>query len=477
MLTRAPHHVDFRQFAAMSLDLLCTANVEGYFLWVSPRWTDVLGWSSEELCSRPFVEFVHPDDAGATNAELAQIATERPTYHFTNRYRCKGGGWRWLEWVSQRGTDGIVYAIARDVTESRRPSAEATRRLHLLEMSEEAAHIGHWYVDFGANQSHWSPEVYRLHGYDPASFQPDPENTLELVHVDDREALRLAIEAAVVSGAPFDIEFRVLRPSGEVRLVHSMGRAELHPTTGEVVGLIGVSRDITDDPRVRRQNDLEQFAYIASHDLKEPVRTIQSHLRLLRDEPAEALDPRRAQIWRFVDSAAQRMNELLDALLQYARSGEALSLQAVDLAELLPLVVADLAARIDELDACVEIEALPRVVGHPARLRQVFQNLIGNALTYRGSERPIVRVYSRREGGRHVVHVYDNGMGFDPRAAERIFLPFRRLHTHDEIPGTGIGLAVVKRIVEQCEGRVWAESEPGCGSTFYVELHEAPADE
>ncbi|SEV96482.1 ATP-binding protein [Natrinema salifodinae] len=212
---------------------------------------------------------------------------------------------------------------------------------------------------------------------------------------------------------------------------------------------------------------LEQFAYAASHDLQEPLRMITSYLHLLERRYADDLDEEGEEFIEFAVDGAERMSEMIDGLLAYSRvetQGE--PFEPVDLNEELADVQKNLELRITESNADITIDDLPRVTGDRSQLRQVFQNLLSNAIEYSGDETPTIFVTAERNDAMWTISVRDEGIGMQPDQQERIFEPFQRLHSHDEHAGTGIGLALCKRIIERHGGRIWVDSEPGEGATF-----------
>ena len=219
---------------------------------------------------------------------------------------------------------------------------------------------------------------------------------------------------------------------------------------------------------------LEQFAYAASHDLQEPLRMVSSYLRLIETRYADALDEDGREFLEFAVDGADRMREMIDSLLAYSRidtRGD--PFEPVDLNAVLDDVRTDLQFRIDEGDADVASDDLPRVEGDPNQLRQLVQNLLDNALEYSGEESASVDVSAERAGSKWVVSVHDEGVGIDPDDQDRIFEVFQRLTTRQEHAGTGIGLALCERIVERHDGELWVESTSGEGSTFSFTLPAA----
>ncbi|TYL35860.1 two-component sensor histidine kinase [Natronococcus pandeyae] len=222
---------------------------------------------------------------------------------------------------------------------------------------------------------------------------------------------------------------------------------------------------------------LEQFAYAASHDLQEPLRMVSSYLQLIERRYEDDLDEEAEEFLGFAIDGANRMRDMVDGLLEYSRiDTQGSSLEPTDLDVVLEEALADLKVKIEEQDAEIERESLPRVQGDDDQLRQVFQNLLNNAIEYSGDERPWIHISAERRGTRWQISIADDGVGIEPQNQDSVFELFQRLHSHDEHAGSGIGLALCKRIVERHDGRIWVESEPGRGSTFTFTLPALDAE-
>jgi PAS domain S-box-containing protein len=241
-------------------------------------------------------------------------------------------------------------------------------------------------------------------------------------------------------------------------------------------GIVCVAIDITKRKQAeaelaRSNEELEQFAYVASHDLQEPLRMVSSYVQLLARRYQGRLDTDADEFIDFAVDGAKRMQTLITDLLKYSRvRTRGHQFEPTDSGAVLDGVLADLGETIRETSATVTHDALPQVMADPTQLGQLFQNLVGNAIKYHGHEPPRVRVSAEPDGSMWQFAVRDNGIGIEPEYQERIFAIFQRLHGREEYPGTGIGLAVCKGIVERHGGRIWVESEPGKGSTFHFTL-------
>jgi light-regulated signal transduction histidine kinase (bacteriophytochrome) len=221
----------------------------------------------------------------------------------------------------------------------------------------------------------------------------------------------------------------------------------------------------------RSNAELEQFAYIASHDLQEPLRMVSSYVQLLERRYRGKLDRDADEFIGFAAEGAIRMQRLINDLLAYSRVGtRGKSFEEVDLEAALARALENLQLAIVEKGAVITRDPLPAAFGDSGQLTQVFQNLIDNALKFSGGKQPRVHLSARLVEGDAVCSIQDNGIGIAPEFLNRLFLLFQRLHTRKEYPGTGLGLAICKRIVERHGGRIWVESEPERGSTFYFRI-------
>lgn len=259
---------------------------------------------------------------------------------------------------------------------------------------------------------------------------------------------------------------------------------------GQLDGFAEVTRDLTERQRseeqmrsllddLRRSNsDLEQFAYVASHDLQEPLRGVSGFVQLIRKRYHGNLDAQADQWIEMTIRAAERMQMLINDLLAYSRVGsKGKTFQAVDCQEVIDLALAGLSTVIEESGAEVTTGPLPVVQGDRGQLTQLFQNLIGNSIKFRGEATPTIHISAESLGDEWLFQVRDNGMGIEPEYRERVFVIFQRLHTRQAYPGSGIGLSICKKIVERHGGRIWIESEPNRGTTVLLTLPSSGRDE
>ena len=238
----------------------------------------------------------------------------------------------------------------------------------------------------------------------------------------------------------------------------------------ELVALQGQLETFTGELQTSNQ-ELQHFAYVASHDLQEPLRMISSYLQLLQRRYAGQIDGEADEFIHYAVDGARRMQELINGLLTYSRvETKTTALAPTDCNQILDQVKSNLKVAIEENDAVINTNGLPTILGDNNQLIQLFQNLVANAIKYRQDTPPVVNIFAEKRNGLWTFCVKDNGQGFDSTQAERIFMIFQRLHTQDEIPGLGLGLAISKKIVERHGGRIWAQGMPGSGAEFHFTL-------
>jgi signal transduction histidine kinase len=301
---------------------------------------------------------------------------------------------------------------------------------------------------------------YRLPGW----------NGLDTVEILRREGLDIPV--IVVSGA-----------LGELMAVECIkqGAADYllkdHlPRLAEAVGRAIREKKLRDEHRrtlhelARSNRELEQFAYMASHDLQEPLRMVATYTQLLAERYRGKLDENAERYIHYAVDGALRMQTLVRDLLAFSRVGRGSEQQPTDCNLVLQSVIANLQATIQETAARIIYDDLPNVMANGSELVQLFQNFIGNAIKFRSSVPPEIRITAAMNHTEWLFSVADNGIGIAPEHAEEIFVIFRRLHTHQEYPGSGIGLAICKKIVEEYGGHIWVESQPGRGSKFNFTL-------
>jgi PAS domain S-box-containing protein len=346
----------------------------------------------------------------------------------------------------------------------------------MLSNTERVAQIGSASWDPVGEAQEWSDQFYAVLGLDPLDDQACREAFFARVHPDDRDGL----ESALSDGQGRVVEdFRLILPDGGERVAQL--RAEVaRDADGKPTRIDVTIQDISERKRLeerldglvrdlkRSNEELEQFAYVASHDLRQPLRTVRSYISLIEESLDDKLDGETREFMDFIRDGVKRMDSLITDLLAYSRVGRLGKDGAVDTGRALDLALLDLQSQVDEAGATIYLpDWLPVVIGETGEMTRLFQNLIGNAVKYRDPKRkPEVEVTVGDLGGEWVFAVKDNGIGIPEEHAERIFGIFQRLHARHEYEGTGIGLAICRKIVERHGGVIWARGIPGHGSMF-----------
>jgi len=396
----------------------------------------------------------------------------------------------WYEARAYPLRDGGLGIHVKDISDRKNAQEGLAETKELLGLACDAGLIGTFCWNFGDGRVRVSPEVAKLYGLTPEQSKQDPAFWYEHLFPEDRERVAAMLQASFEKNEEFvEYDFRVALASGGFRWIHSRANVRYN-ADGSPLQMVGVNIDVTKlrslDEQIRAANSklqqtndaLERFAYMASHDLQEPLRTVGSFSQLLVQRIDQHLDGDSRKFVDFIQDGVVRMRKLISDLLEYATASHEAAGRKIhsDLSHALDLALTQLGPAIHETGSVITHASLPSALVNEDGMVRVFQNLIGNAIKYR-NESPRIHVSAEQRGQEWIVCVQDNGIGFDMKDEKRIFDFFQRLHrgTHNE--GSGIGLAIVKRIVEEHDGRIWAESMPGEGSRFFFTLPVTPSAE
>eukprot|EP01136_Pigoraptor_vietnamica_P014270 Opistho-1_new@56283 len=327
--------------------------------------------------------------------------------------------------------------------------------------------------------------VERMLGYPPEVSQSAGFDWLSLIHSDDVDRIQQKIFNSVQNSETFylDDEYRVKKADDSYAYVYERAYI-LRDETGKALRIIGSTEDVSkmkeNELQLRKRAEelavsnleLEQFAFVASHDLQEPLRMITGFLTQLDKKYESVLDDKAKQYIYFAVDGAKRMRQIILDLLDYSRAGRSETVQEeIDMNELLHEVTLLLKKKIREKHAAIRIDPLPVISSYKSPVRQVFQNLVSNALKYSKKEiLPDIHIGVADQAGYWEFFVADNGIGIHTDYFEKVFILFQRLHTNSEYSGTGMGLTISKKITESLGGKIWLESVEGVGTTFYVQI-------
>ncbi len=358
-----------------------------------------------------------------------------------------------------------------------------------LSLALGTAQIGTWDWSIEDSRMHWDDRLHRIFGRGPGAFDGTYEAFLAAIHGEDVDRVKQAIDDTLHDDAEFEVDFRAIGTDGETRYISSRATV-LRDDQRRAERVLGVCLNVTErleaqqalEAHAREQDrlntemgrsnqELQQFAYVASHDLQEPLRMVASYVQLLERRYKDKLGEEASEFIAFAVDGAKRMQTLINDLLDYSRvstSGDPFT--TVDAEEPLQRALANLEARILDTGAEVICDPMPTVHADAGQLARLFQNIIGNGMKFCREREPRIHVSVREADGEWIFSIRDNGIGIDPQYADKIFVIFQRLHARSDYEGTGIGLAVCKRIVDRHGGRIWFGSTPAEGTNFYFTI-------
>lgn len=387
------------------------------------------------------------------------------------------------------------FKIFKDINILKKANNQLLINKELFGHNECIANISSWCWDLEENKLIYSDNQYRLLGCEPNEFEPTIENFLSFVHPDDKQLLDVDKYSTLQKKSTSVAHFRIIRKDGEIRYMKSIGK-NITDTYGKEIK-IGINTDITDEyltNKTLKENlfDLEQsnkellaFNHVASHDLQEPLRKIQTFISRIDEKEVNTLSENGKNYFSRIKVAANRMQHLIDDLLSFSRTNKAENnFEYTDLNLLLENSIQELAQTIEEKQAVINTCLLPSLKVIPFQIQQLFTNLIGNAIKYSKpglvpvvtiqteivEDKEIIKTKFLEETKLYKISISDNGIGFEEKYSEAIFTLFNRLHNNSEYTGTGIGLTICKKIVENHKGFITAEGIPNVGSrfTFYL---------
>jgi len=379
-----------------------------------------------------------------------------------------------------------LKGLFQDIDDLKRKEEQLTQNESALKEAEDLAQLGNWRWSFDRQERYWSDGRFKILGYEPGEIEPSLQVALDSVHPEDRERVEGTIKKAIEKDEDYELSYRIINQSNEVRIVKDKGVfVNLPHTKGQYYA--GIVMDITDESlkeqklqeslkALERSNrELQDFAYVASHDLQEPLRVITSYLQLIEMSYGHLLDDEGKLFIESIIKASARMKTLINDLLVLSRlETKQRDAVPVDLNKVINVVKEDLSLKIIDSNAEIKHPELPVVYGDEGRMRRLFQNFIGNSIKFRRPDvDPKIEIEWSDVGEKYQFKIKDNGIGIKEECFERIFTIFQRLHTREEYEGTGIGLAICKKIVDKHDSTIRVESEYGKGSSFIFELNKS----
>ena len=477
------------RFFTLSLDMLCIANFDGYFLDLNPAWERTLGFTIEELKAKPFIDFVHPDDRESTTAEAEKImSTGRDVISFENRYLCKDGGYRWILWSSTLSLEKrLYYAVGRDITRRKQAEDALEQEQSLLQtfMDNTPDHI--YFKDkesrfIRINKA--QTNLFRLSDGREAIGKTDAEFFTEehaqQAYKDEQKVIR--------SGKPMAAkEEKETWPSGEETWV-STTKAPLFDKSGQIMGTFGISRDITE--RMRAQAELQaakeaaeyadraksDFLANMSHELRTPLNAIIGFAEILRDEIVGPIRPEQRELVVDIHTSGRHLLNMINDILDLSKIEAGTmdldfeTFSVVDAMEEVNTIVNALASK-KQIQLTQEFDQDITVTADKTKFKQILYNLLANGVKFTNEDGRVTTKFEISDNSL-LIQVIDTGVGISPEDQEMLFQAFTQVDTskaraHE---GTGLGLALTKRLVELHGGEIWVESTVGEGSTFSFTL-------
>ena len=464
-------------------------NISTGEVYFSPRFKQILGYEEQEGENHyNFWESrVHPDDRDRVMAAMQDHLENHVPYAIEYRLRQKSGDYCWIYARAQAiwdetGKPTRMAGSISDITDRKRAEEALQQSEAKYRALIDTTQTGYVVLDQQGRVLDANQEYSRVTGHCNVSDILG-KTVLDWTAPYDLERNAAEVQKALAERLVQNLEVDYCHPNGKIIPIEVNARVI---DTDEGCRILALCRDITERKQARQElksaiadlarsnQDLEQFAYVASHDLREPLRKIRSYSDLLVKRYRGQLDERADKYIAYITDATQRMQSLISDLLTYSRvSKPELIPEPTDLGHILKKTLADLSPLIKENKAVITADSLPTVNANSTQMAQLLQNLITNGIKFRTQQSPRIHITATREGQFWQMAVQDNGMGMEAQYRDRIFVIFQRLHYREEYPGTGIGLAVCKKIVERHGGQIWVESELGQGSTFYFTLPAA----
>lgn len=483
---------ELRHFLNMSNDLMAISSADGLFKRVNNSFNDILGYRDKELRTMSFMDIVYPDDRPHVRTSLYSMmhdeSDEGQIIDFESRMVASNGDIKWMEWRQKR-SQGIIYSVGRDVTAIKRQQSALARQAMQLSEAQALGHMGHWYWKVGAGDIEWSDEIYRIFGVATDEFQPTLDNLNDMLHRRDIGRLLQAFQRAIIEKNNYDMEFRALRPNGEVRYIRCEGKCELDEE-GDVIALFGIMQDITErtlyERDLREAKEAAEHAYAAksqflanmSHELRTPLNAIIGFSEMMQRQLLGPIGTERyldyiAGIRESGEHLLDLISDILDMSKIEAGKYE-LDLEEINLSKVIRLAVHMMEGRAldSNVKITVNIENEDRtIIADRRAIMQVALNLLSNAVKFTEPGGHVEIECIEREDYLSL-KIHDTGIGIPANKLKNITQPFEQAANHytRKHDGTGLGLAITKDLVVLHGGSLHIDSTVGVGTSVTVRL-------
>ncbi|MEP7266368.1 MAG: PAS domain-containing protein [Saprospiraceae bacterium] len=502
----------FRTLSETLRNMIWTAAPDGKKNFFNQYFLDYTGLSFEELIDDGILKIIFPDDLERDLQHWHHALKTGNEFKIEKRIRHRDGTYRWhlSHGIAQKDMHGNIIGWIGSSTEIEDQKKfadqleaevkERTKELQLqnqtFEIAEKIAKFGSYRWNISTGVLEYSDNLYRLFDCEPQEFVPSFEKFLSFVHPDDLEQVMNNREQTMQTGVLIETPYRIISKTGTIKYLRSSGNFSGKGVYRLLIGTVqDISTDVAASKELKIKNielenanaELSSFSYVASHDLQEPLRKIQGFSKRILDKDGEKLSDTTRDYFNRIHAAAQRMQNLIESLLSFSRTNTTeIVFEKTDLNQILNEVKATLQDTIKEKNAVIESEILPTLNTVPVQMQQLFINLIGNALKYsKHNVTPLIKITVekvtineiagriKQNGDFWKISFNDNGIGFEQEYENKIFELFQRLHGKTEYEGTGIGLAICKKIVQSHNGIITAKGQPGIGSIFTIFLSDS----
>lgn len=505
----------------LSPDLVGVFTTAGKLLKVNPSWEKVLGYTPKELLDMGWTKLVHPDEVKRTNKEIDKQLKGSVVEDFVNRYKCKDGSYKTLEWKATFAKDGIVHATARDITERKQVEDALRISEERWQFALEGSGDGVWDWSIQLNEVFFSKQWKAMLGFKEDEISGNLEEWDKRIHPDDIEKVHEDIQKHLDGKTPvYENEHRIQCKDGSCKWIYSRGKVISRSEKGKPLRMIGTHSDINKSKEIEEKlakhrehleelvkertleversqkslvllledvneinqelenvntmldatnKELEAFSFSVSHDLRAPLTRMDGFSNVLLTNYSDKLDDQGIHYLNRIKASSQHMAKLIDDLISLSRiTREEVYRQKVDLSQITVKITEGLKAFKPGRKVNFEIAKGLRADADSKFVEIVLKNLLGNAFKFTGNQKNAIIGFGMTTiDDKEVFFIKDNGAGFNMKYYDKIFIAFQRLHSDEEFKGTGIGLAIVQRIINKHGGKIWAESEEDKGTTFY----------
>lgn len=507
MATETPNqHSNFFQDSWMqgpTMSLIVEADTLK-MLYANNMFERYLGYSNQHLQTKDyyFSSLITPNQHGRLQTQIDTVSANRNTYHSYVIYTLQsieGIEHYFYLFISVLELPGestkLIFYFHPDVSKWALPFLSYdTRELFYEHFQSE--NFGTFELLIANQKVYWSNGIYKIYEIEQHLQEIDRAFARSFIHPEDKERVKAITDKGLSEGIDVDTEFRIITAKGNIKIIHSLGRS-IKDKEGNIVKFIGSVRDITNQRTVeynlkrkveelnRSNIELEEFAYVASHDLQEPLRKITTFGSRLNEKYSNQLTDEGSMYLSRMVAAAENMRMLINSLLDFSRiSNNAHPFETIQLDQIVRQVKSELDLRIEETGTQIYADPLPTINAIPSQMKQLFLNIISNAVKFRTPDvKPIIKINTAKASLKEIqelaldteheyykITISDNGIGFENEYSGKIFNVFQRLHGKAEYPGSGIGLAICKKIIERHKGIIYAHSEINKGANFIMLL-------